>query len=110
MKSFFDMLSIQLQSKRTWATITSAVTLFGTLWFPEQLPKALGLVFVLQTWALSDAQRPAVSKFSPQPDKQFEVPEQVLSVLRESMVDKAIGTIVSSKDNSLKEVLKQDVN
>jgi hypothetical protein len=96
MQSFFNGLSIQLQSKRTWATITSIVTLIGTIWFPEQLPKALGLVFVLQTWALSDSNRPAVSKFTktdPQPEQPFEVPSEVLSVLREKMVESAIGSI-----------------
>ena len=110
MKSFFDMISIQLQSKRTWASIASIVTLICTLWYPDKLAWALGIVATIQSWVISDAKRPAASKFSPQPEKQFDVPEQVLAVLRESMVEKAIGTIVSSKDNPLKEVPKQDVN
>lgn len=98
MKKFIDGISIQLQSKRTWATITSFVTLIGTLWFPEQLPRAIALVFALQTWALSDSNRPAVSKFTktdPQPEQPFEVPAEVLSVLREKMVESAIGSISS---------------
>lgn len=96
MQSFLNGLSIQLQSKRTWATITSFVTLIGTIWFPEQLPRAIALVFTLQTWALSDAQRPAVSKFTKptlQPEQPFEVPSEVLSVVREKMVEGAIGSI-----------------
>jgi hypothetical protein len=97
-QKFIDGLSIQLQSKRTWATITSIVTLIGTIWFPEQLPKAIGLIAILQTWALSDAMRPATSKFTnanPQPEQPFEVPSEVLSVLREKMVESAIGSISS---------------
>jgi hypothetical protein len=99
-QKFIDMISIQLQSKRTWASITSFVTLVGTLWFPEQLPRALGLVVVLQTWALSDAQRPATSKFTnttPQTEQPFEVPEEVLDVLRQTMVKNAIGSIATEK-------------
>lgn len=98
MRSFLDGFSIQLQSKRTWATITSFVTLIGTIWFPEQLTRAIGIVFTLQTWALSDASRPAVSKFTktdPQPEQPFEVPKEVLSVVREKMVEGAIGSISS---------------
>ena len=113
MKSFFNGLSIQLQSKRTWASIVSIVTLFCTLWFPDKLGWALGIVATLQSWAVSDSNRPAVSKFTKVTDseKPFEVPEKVLTVLREAMVEHAVESVTAYNTKQvLIEVPKNDVN
>ena len=94
------MISIQLQSKRTWATITSLLTVIGGVFFPQYLEGALAIAAILQSWAVSDAVRPAVSKFTnpnPQTEQSFEVPDEVLSVLREKMIDNAIDSIASPK-------------
>jgi len=99
MKSFFDMLSIQFQSKRTWATMISLLTVLGGMYFPDHLNEALAIAAILQSWAVSDAVRPAASKFSDGTKTQepFEVPDEVLSVLRETMVENAIGSIATNR-------------
>lgn len=102
MQKFIDMVSIQLQSKRTWATITSLLTVIGGMYFPQYLNGALAIAAVLQSWTVSDAVRPAVSKWLNQtePQQSFEVPEEVLEVLRQTMVKNAIGSIATEKDKA----------
>ena len=100
MQKFIDMISIQLQSKRTWATITSLLSVIGGVFFPQYLEGALAIAGILQSWALSDAVRPAVSKFTnttSQTEQPFEVPEEVLATIRQTMIKNAIGSISTNE-------------
>ena len=112
MQKFIDMISIQLQSKRTWASITSFVTLIGTIWFPDKLPQAIGIVVILQSWALGDAVRPAVSKWlaKPEAEKKFDVPEEVLAAVRQTMIEHAMGAVSTYNQPVVIEVPKNDVH
>jgi hypothetical protein len=86
MQKFLDMISIQLQSKRTWATITSLLSVIGGVFFPQYLEGALAIAGILQSWALSDAVRPAVSKWlnktqAEQPELSPEIKQIIEDVL-----------------------------